>query len=914
MKATKILIGALILSSLLMIVPCGTIRYANADAPSEIYSDAYKDGYILAIDPAYPPAASDVFSSGMSILVGQEYNGFDYHVYRGFLSFDTSVIPDNAIIQTAILQIYWNAIFGSPPIERPYFGVDVYDSDYGVSLDLSDWTIVQTYQGRIIDDAFLDTHGLKTLGLLPTSVNKTGMSDFILKSSLDGWTEPPTQAEFIGFSSADLGYELWEPAITVTYETYGSIVTLTMASGVNHALTVYPSIEPWNLTYNRWSFEVDTVPDTANLTIDMGVDWEYLGSFPFANLTFNPTNLTLEDVADSVTYRIWFAVPMTDPKSEVHVAYYDAFTGEGFAWEILRLSICNGTTWDDNTAEVLPGPDFEVSIYGNFVIRVTDYFNNSLTDYSFSANTARVFVNIPVPVYSWEVVNMNDAPALMRIYWNNSGAPFEFFVAPHWVMERFLKGGAYTFMVTFYDSDGTAGETVSYNRTVPMTGLNASFVYISGYTLYEIISSVQGVMAKQEIITALISPSMVLVYENLPVAPARIRSLSLLGGVAIDPYLVLEATTFQNGTGTNVTIGCPHPQNLASSYTIMTDVLTFAGPYEAQVMVNSSDSTVVHFSSATLPASAILSGATNITVWSNQTITTSRATSWREVSEYTVTYYATEKRYQTVLAFNNSMNVSYYAPYWYVSFPSNTAIDPDSVVVWDLDNGIALSIRTNYEVSSGGIHMTLPILNASDVRNFRITYWDLNGTTPIGAPNLIAYAYTTKSLGDKEMKYVGIQWVNPSASAYQGEIFISFNFTYGDSLSPSSITVIDETNGITLSSSQWIYTGRTIWILSDGVGTVGIGEGRNYGVYFTIITDAVPKERHDFFFDSIEIGGQSWYIGGVAVSIFLIGIVFAWGIVAYSYWRGKTKGDWSLVIIVLCLTVVGFYLRSMMLG
>jgi hypothetical protein len=556
--------------------------------------------------------------------------------------------------------------------------------------------------------------------------------------------------------------------------------------------------------------------------------------------------------------------------------------------------------------------DFFVEPERNYTIRVLDYFDNALIDYPFSANAQDVFISLAVPYYSWQIFNMNDSPALMRVYWNNSGSPWEFFVGPHWIIERFLKGGNYTFMVTTYDINGVAGETVTYDRTVPLTGLNASFTYISGTTLYEIVSSVEGVMARQQIITNLISPSVVLIYDNLPIAPAKLRSLSMLGSVTLDPYLVLETMTFMNGSeaaGTNITMGCPYPNISGGSYTILTDVLTFAGPYASWILVNTSAG-ISLAGSTSLPASLILHGATNITIWSNQTITASRATSWREVSEFTVNYYATEKKYVVTLSFNNSMTLDYYAPYWYIGFPADVVVDPTSVSVWDLDNDIPLSIRTNFEISSGGIHMSLPYLNASQTRNFRITYWDLNGTTQTGAPNLIADSYISKTLGNSQMKYTSVQWVNPWPQTYQGEIYISFNFTYGDSLLQSSITVMDENTGIALSSSDWLYTGRTLLILTSGVGVVGIGQGCNFGIYFTLDTDAISKEKSDFFFDAIEIGGSSFYIGGMGVSLFLVAIAFAWGIVGYTYYRNK---DWfPIFVCVLSATIIGFYLKSML--
>jgi hypothetical protein len=206
--------------------------------------------------------------------------------------------------------------------------------------------------------------------------------------------------------------------------------------------------------------------------------------------------------------------------------------------------------------------------------------------------------------------------------------------------------------------------------------------------------------------------------------------------------------------------------------------------------------------------------------------------------------------------------------------------------------------------------MTLSALNASEARHFQITYWDLNSTTNIGAPNLVAYSYTTKSLGDQEMKYTSVQWVNPWSVTYQGELFISLNFTYGDALVPSSITVIDETTGNTLSVRDYIYTGRTILILTDGVGSVPAGQGRSYGVYFTLKTESLPTEHRDFFFSPIVWNEQSFYIGGVGVSVFLIGIVVMWLLVGYAFWRGKE--DWPIFVIPLCVTIIGFYFQGVM--
>jgi hypothetical protein len=542
-----------------------------------------------------------------------------------------------------------------------------------------------------------------------------------------------------------------------------------------------------------------------------------------------------------------------------------------------------------------------------------DFFGNMLTDYVFAANSANIYLSIPVPYYSWQIFNMNDAPVLMRIYWNNSGSPWEFFVGPTWIMERFLKGGNYTFMVTFYNTDGTVGSTVYYAQTIPLSGLNASFIYVNGTGLTQIITSIEGMIATQQIITSLVSPSVVLIYEDLPLAPVRVRNLALSGGIAIDPYLILEATTYQNQTGlrfTNTSLWLPHAQVVASSYYIIADTLTFSGTFATNIFINDTAGTNL-YTNTVLPAVVVLNGQ-NITVWADQNYSVSRASTFREISEYMVNYYSTQKKYETTISLNNTCPFDYYSPYWYIGFPQNTTIDQDTVTLFDLDNGIYLSQRTNFDVTAGGIHVTLNRLNSSGVRNFRLTYWDENGTTGIGAPNLIAQAYTQGSLNGISMKYTSVQWTNPWSVAYSGEIYISLSFENGDNLLRSSITIIDETTGAVIPVTSYVYTGRTILILTDGVGSVGVGQGRNYGIYFTFDAEIVSQHT-DFFFGPVIFNGQQFWIAGYAVSWMLVLLIVGWCGVGWRYWTDERHHDaFTFFVIWGSVTVILFYFKSFM--
>ena len=177
--------------------------------------------------------------------------------------------------------------------------------------------------------------------------------------------------------------------------------------------------------------------------------------------------------------------------------------------------------------------------------------------------------------------------------------------------------------------------------------------------------------------------------------------------------------------------------------------------------------------------------------------------------------------------------------------------------MYDLDNAVYLSQRTNFDVTAGGVHVTLIMLNSSDARNFRLTYWDSNSTTGIGAPNLIAGAYTQGSLNGISMKYTSVQWTNPWSVSYRGEIYITLDFENGDNLLRSSIVIIDETTGNVIPATDYVYTGRTILILTDGVGTVSVGGARNYGIYFTFDAAKAPTQV-DFFFGPLVWNSQQF--------------------------------------------------------
>ncbi len=869
---------------------------ASADSATFYVVHSLEGGRLQTSDK-YPPYGN---LTSTTDSIGQVARSFSptYMTMRTFLSFNTSTVPSNAVILSVSLRVRIETDASSID-----FNVQVWQTAF--SSWPPSWNATGGFVGTLFNTASISAGAWYQVSMPVSVVVPGGYSQFMLNSSRDSKVAPDsTLPEFINLYDGGSS----SPAeLQVAYAIGGTPVGIQLTNGSWLNSTILPEISEWNLTYDQYAFAIDTVPNSLNIVMTKGSsDWSFVSSVPYATATETSTTLKLSSVYSSICYRLWFTVPKVAPYSTVHVSLYNAFTGAGMPWGSLMVMMSPGATYNASGAEQMPRADYPLEPNTVYTLRVEDFFGNGLIDYTVMTSSSDIYANIPVPTYSWTVWNMNDQPVLLHIFWNNSGAPYEFFVGPHWQTEQLLKGGNYTFEVTFYDSNGTVGETVFYYRTIPMQGLNASFLFINGTTLSEIVSSVQGMQSSQQVITSLLMPSTVVIYDNLPLAPTKLRTLTVDNGLKLDPFLILQATTYQNGTGTSVALWSPHPSLVGATYYIDSDSLAFSGNYQSHVWVNTTSGSNL-LNSVNLPATLNLDGQ-NVTVQSNQSVTVSRATTWREISEYTVTYYASLHEYKATLTLNDTTSLDYYSPYWFISFPRNASVDQSTVTVYDVNNALTLTNGNNFEVTAGGVHMVLSRLNASETRTFTFTYWDANGTNGIGAPNLIAQSYTTGTLNGNSMLYTAVQWMNPWSTAYSGEMYVTLNFTGGDQLVLASITVVDQSSNRQLPVNDWVYTGRTIIILTDGVGSVGVGQGKNFGIYFTLSSTAT-QTKTDFFFGPIVYNGMMLYIGSVALSWALVFLAVGWAAAIIPSVEPRLRrrygdGTQTRIILMVCITII----------
>ena len=153
-----------------------------------------------------------------SVLVGQKYvvADNDYYVYRSYISFDTSAIPDGATVTDVTLT---QTIQGNSSTAAD-FDVDIYDFAWAGPIAAGNREANYDAVGAVFDATWKNTTGI-SVGAEYTSpsldtdwINKTGDTKYQLRSSREVSATQPTGLEYVGIyvsAGAD------EPSLTITY-------------------------------------------------------------------------------------------------------------------------------------------------------------------------------------------------------------------------------------------------------------------------------------------------------------------------------------------------------------------------------------------------------------------------------------------------------------------------------------------------------------------------------------------------------------------------------------------------------------------------------------------------------------------------------------------------------------------------
>jgi len=141
------------------------------------------------------------------VLVQVNYK--KYKQYRGFVNFDTSSIPDDATITEAVLKLAleYNASLTDFDMHF-YSGKDVWNGAGDPT-----WDCCSTDEGVFFNTAGKSINTFYEHSVLVSSVNKTGKTQFRLKSDREGTN--PTQDEYVRIYS--YGDATYKPQLVITY-------------------------------------------------------------------------------------------------------------------------------------------------------------------------------------------------------------------------------------------------------------------------------------------------------------------------------------------------------------------------------------------------------------------------------------------------------------------------------------------------------------------------------------------------------------------------------------------------------------------------------------------------------------------------------------------------------------------------
>jgi PKD repeat protein len=253
-------------------------------------------------------ARGTVDNTGTSIFIGQRKQPgmptSTYYIYRGFLFFDTSQIPSNAIIDTATLGLYKASDYSSTDFDitvqngqptypaRPMKDIDYDKSHYsgnGGTFGTSGFT--SGYNNLV-----LNSDGRSW-------INRTGWTKLCLRSSRDISGTTPTGNEYVTIDSNEFLGVGCQPRLVIAYRNQSKIKN----TGTTN-IKGYLMMQVQYHTVSGWVLDTEVINETSPRTIlasnQLGLDTVFNGLVHISVLTHG-----------SGTYRIYAA--FRDPNGNV---------------------------------------------------------------------------------------------------------------------------------------------------------------------------------------------------------------------------------------------------------------------------------------------------------------------------------------------------------------------------------------------------------------------------------------------------------------------------------------------------------------------------------------------------------------------------------------------------------------------
>jgi len=189
---------------------------------TETFYATASDGHVFGYGSNYftihdLPSVDWLLDTATVLVVGELFWNSYHYIFRSGLYFDTSSLPDDAVITDATLSLYGafnpsNTDFDIVVVRGAELNDPLSLNDYGDLLDETESRGSINAIGFSIDG--YNDITLNQLGL--NEIDKAGTTKFGLRSSMDIDIIPPAGAEYVQIYSNEKGSG-YQPKLTVTY-------------------------------------------------------------------------------------------------------------------------------------------------------------------------------------------------------------------------------------------------------------------------------------------------------------------------------------------------------------------------------------------------------------------------------------------------------------------------------------------------------------------------------------------------------------------------------------------------------------------------------------------------------------------------------------------------------------------------
>lgn len=269
------------------------ITYPVTIDPTSTFTTSSSDVWIYQTMATYSPthdATTGLLATGDDKLgLGQNFGGSSYTVRRISVFFDTSGLPDDAIIDTATPKLYGSVDGSTTDFNlQVQSGMPTYPHDPPVVGDY--YYTHYSDNGGTFNTSGFSTSSYNEVALNATGkswINKTGTTKFMLRSDRDVGNITPTGNEYIYFWSYEKGDGYW-PQLVIVYHA-PSVPTVTTKPTTDIAITTatargYLDSDGGEPCQIRWEYDTDSGVPYASNTGWLGTNYT-TGQSPYTTLS-----------------------------------------------------------------------------------------------------------------------------------------------------------------------------------------------------------------------------------------------------------------------------------------------------------------------------------------------------------------------------------------------------------------------------------------------------------------------------------------------------------------------------------------------------------------------------------------------------------------------------------------------------